>query len=279
MNRLTSYGFIFALIYLAILEGDAGDHVMLIQGFTFSLIVAYLAFFLTWLTLDATLPVIVIGTAVLGFGGWILAIAVIVFFITGSLFSRLNRDFETPGKDNDKETILPERRRDGLQVWANGFWAAFFCTLWFLIPQDLFLGAAFGVVATATADTWATETGIRNPGKTISIKTRKSVPSGTEGGVSLKGTLFAILGALLIGIFASQKVGANAIHTFAVVSAAGFLGCVIDSYIGAIFQRSKDMDQPNHPWYSMDKDKQNSFVNWVSTASGGIIALILLLII
>ena len=136
MNRLTSYGFIFALIYLAILEGDAGDHVMLIQGITYSLIVAYLAFFLTWLTLDATLPVIVVGTAILGFGGWILAIAVVVFFITGSLFSRLNRDFETP----DDNSPLLERRRDGLQVWANGFWAAVFCILWFLFPLNLFLG-------------------------------------------------------------------------------------------------------------------------------------------
>lgn len=275
MNRLTSYGFIFALIYLAILEGDASDHVMLIQGFTFSLIVAYLAFFLTWLTLDATLPVIVIGTAILGFGGWILAIAVIVFFITGSLFGRLNRDLETP----DNETLLPERRRDGLQVWANGFWAAIFCIFWFLFPLDLFMGAAFGVIATATADTWATETGIRNPGKTISIKTRKTVPPGTEGGISFKGTLFSILGALLIGFFASQGVGGNPIHTFTVVSIAGFLGCLIDSYIGAVYQRRGASDQSDHPWYSLDKDKQNSFVNWVSTGSGGIIALILLLII
>jgi hypothetical protein len=106
LNRLLSYGFIFALIYLAILEGDATDHVMLIQGFAFSLIVAYLAFFLTWVTLDATLPVIVVGTAILGFGGWILAIAVVVFFITGSLFSRLNRDLETP----DNGSLLPDCR-------------------------------------------------------------------------------------------------------------------------------------------------------------------------
>lgn len=275
MNRLTSYGFIFALIYLAILEGNASDHVMLIQGFTFSLVVAYLAFFLTWLTLDATLPVIVIGTSVLGFGGWILAIAVIVFFMTGSLLSRLNRDLET----FDNNSISPERRRDGLQIWANGFWAALFCILWFLVPLEQFLGAAFGVIATATADTWATETGVRNPGKTISLRTFKSVPPGTDGGVSLKGTFFAILGALLIGFFASQGLLSDPIYTFAIISVAGFLGCIIDSYIGAIYQRERSSDDLDHPWYSLDKDKQNSFVNWISTGSGGLIALILLLIV
>lgn len=275
MNRLTSYGFIFALIYLAILEGDAQDHIMLIQGFTLSLIVAYLAFFLTWLTLDATLPVIVVGTTILGFGGWILAVSVIVFFITGSLLSRLNRDFEMP----ENVSFVPERRRDGLQIWANGFWAALFCVLWFLIPLEQFLGAAFGVIATATADTWATETGIRKPGKTVSLKTFKSVKPGTDGGVSLKGSLFAILGALMIGFFAAQGLGSDPVSTFAVVSISGFLGCLIDSYIGAIYQGDQNTVNPGSRWLSMDKDKQNNLVNWASTGSGGLIALILLSII
>lgn len=275
MNRLTSYGFIFALIYLAILEGDAGDHVMLIQGFALSLVVAYLAFFLTWLTLDATLPVIVVGTAILGFGGWILAVAVIVFFITGSLFSRLNKNLEMP----DSASIQPESRRDGLQIWANGFWAALFCILWFLVPVEYFLGAAFGVIATATADTWATETGIRKPGKTISLKTFKSVAPGTDGGVSLKGTFFAILGSLLIGFFASQGLYSEPVSTFIVISVAGFLGCLIDSYIGAVYQRKRNSEDSDGTWYSMDKDKQNSLVNWISTGCGGLIAFILLLII
>lgn len=275
MNRLTSYGFIFSLIYLAILEGNADDHIMLIQGFTLSLIVAYLAFFLTWLTLDATLPVIVVGTIILGFGGWILAISVIVFFITGSLLSRLNRDFEMP----DNVSVIPERRRDGLQIWANGFWAALFCVLWFLIPVEQFLGAAFGVIATATADTWATETGIRKPGKTISLKNFKSVKPGTDGGVSLKGSLFAILGSLMIGFFASQGLGSDPFSTFAVVTISGFLGCLIDSYIGATYQGNQNPENPVSLWLSLDKDKQNNLVNWVSTGSGGLIALVLLLII
>lgn len=275
MNRLTSYGFIIVLIYLAILEGDAGDHIMLIQGVTLSILLAYSAFFLTWITLDATLPAIIIGTAILGFGGWILAVAVLVFFITGSLLSRLNRDFERP----DNKSGVPEKRRDGLQVWANGFWVTMFCILWFLLPVELFLGAAFGVLATATADTWATETGVRNPGKTINLKTRKKVEPGTDGGVSAKGTLYSLLGALLIGFFASQGLSVNPIYSFIVVSLSGFLGCLIDSYIGAVYQNGEKPNQTDSFWYSMDKEKQNSLVNWISTGTGGLIALILLLII
>lgn len=275
MNRLTSYGFIIILIYLAILEGDAGDHIMLIQGVTFSILLAYSAFFLTWISLDATLPAIIIGTVILGFGGWILTVAVLVFFITGSLLSRLNRDFERP----DTKSGVPEKRRDGLQVWANGFWVTMFCILWFLLPTELFLGAAFGVLATATADTWATETGVRNPGKTINLKTREKVEPGTDGGVSAKGTFYSLLGALLIGFFASQGLSVNPVYSFIVVSLSGFLGCLIDSYIGAVYQNDEAPNQADSFWYSMDKEKQNSLVNWISTGTGGLIALILLLII
>lgn len=248
---------------------------MLIQGLALSIIIAYCAFFLTWLTLDAVLPVIIIGTTILGFGGWILAVAVLVFFITGSLFSRLNRDFDRM----ENKSSLPEQRRDGLQVWANGFWATLFCILWFLFPFDLLFAAVFGVLATATADTWATETGIRNPGKTINLKTRKVVEPGTDGGVSVKGTIFSFLGAVLMGLFATQGLVDNPVGSFIAVSSAGFLGCFIDSYLGAVYQNNEMQGQSNSFWNSMDKDKQNSYVNWISTGSGGLIALILLLII
>lgn len=274
MNRLTSYGFIFALIYIAILYGTAEDHIMLMKGFALSLLVAYLAFFLTWITLDATLPVVVIGTSILGFGGWILAIALVMFFMTSSLLSRLNRDRD-PTID---KYIHLERRRDGLQVWANGFWAALFCIIGFLYPMNAFIGAAFGVIATATADTWATETGVRNPGKTINIKTGKVIKPGMDGGISLKGTFFSLVGAVLIGFFASQEFTAFPLKAFIIITTSGFLGCLIDSYIGAAYQNDVVADQSGSIWNKMDREKQNSFVNWLSTGSGGYIALILLLI-
>lgn len=262
------------LIFLAILEGNSGDHVSLMKGLAFSILIAYGAFFLTWLTIDAVLPVIVLGTTIYGFGGLILTIAVIVFFITGSLFTRLNEDHTTT-----QSVAGHEIRRDGVQVWANGFWIAFFCILWFLSEIDIMLGAAFGVVAVATADTWATEVGIRNPGHTIDLKTRKTVPPGTDGGVSFKGTFFSFLGALLIGFFASQGVAGSTLWILFSVTLGGFLGCLIDSYIGAVYQRNPKSLPSDSLWLKLDNDKQNSLVNWLSTGSGGIITLLLLLII
>lgn len=274
MNQLTSYGFIFVLIFLAIFEGNAGDHISLIKGLTFSIILAYAAFFLTWITIDAVLPVIILGTAILGFGGWILTVAVVVFFITGSLFTRLNHD-----RVPTEKLKIYETRRDGQQVWANGFWIAIFCIVWFLTDVELFLAAAFAVVAVATADTWATEVGLRNPGRTVSVISGKVVQPGTDGGVSLKGTLFSLLGALLIGFFASQGVGQNPAWIMGAITLAGFLGCIIDSYVGAIYQSGENSKSETARWSKLDSGKKNSIVNWVSTGSGGFIALVLLLII
>lgn len=274
MNRLTSYGFIFGLIFLAILEGNAEDHSALVKGLAFSIMIAYGAFFLTWITIDAVLPVIILGTVIFGFGGWVLTIAVVVFFITGSLFTRLNHERGTTGK----KSIGHEIRRDGMQIWANGFWIAFFCIFWFITGTYSFLGAAFAVVGVATADTWATEVGIRNPGKTVNIKTRLSVEPGTDGGVSLKGTFFAFLGALLMGFFGSQGIMNEPVWSIIAITLAGFSGCIIDSYIGAIYQDSKRLQKEGSRWAQLDNEKQNSIVNWLSTGSGGFIALLLLLI-
>ncbi len=271
MNRLTSYGFIFVIIILAILEGSADDHAILIKALALSFLLAYSAFFLTWLTLDATLPVIILGTVILGFGGWILAIAVIVFFITSSLLTRLNLD-RTPSL-KDKQV-----RRDGMQIWANGFWIALFCIFWFLSDSEIFIAAAFAVAATAMADTWATELGIRNPGKTVSLKTGKNVEPGTDGGVSLKGTSASFIGALLIGFFASQGVQNDPGWTMAAITAAGFFGCLIDSWLGALYHKEIKNGAVKSYWSKFDNENHNNLVNWISTGSGGIIALLLLLI-
>jgi len=271
LNRLTSYGFIFVIIILAILEGSAEDHAILIKALALSFLLAYSAFFLTWLTLDATLPVIILGTVILGFGGWILAIAVVVFFITGSLITRLNLD-RTPSL-KDKQV-----RRDGIQIWANGFWIALFCIFWFLSNAEIFLAAAFAAVATAMADTWATEIGIRNPGKTVGLLTRTAVEPGTDGGVSLKGTVASFTGALLIGFFASQGIQNDPAWTMTAVTIAGFSGCFLDSWLGALYHKEIKNGAVKTFWSGFDNENHNNLVNWISTGSGGIIALLLLLI-
>jgi uncharacterized membrane protein len=127
-----------------------------------------------------------------------------------------------------------------------------------VIPASLVIAIAFvaflGAVATATADTLATEIGLLNPlPPRLITKPRQVVPPGTSGGVSVAGELATLLGTLLIGGIAAilaapfwiNLLGASLMPelagiapvTFVLVAmVGGFIGCTVDSVLGATIQ-------------------------------------------
>lgn len=165
-----------------------------------------------------------------------------------------------------------------MQVWANGFWIGLFCILWFYFDLEPFLIAAFACVATATADTWATEIGINQPGKTWNIRTFEPVEPGTNGGVSTKGNLASLLGAFTIGMLAIWAQPASTAKIVVIVTFSGILGCVIDSLIGATYQ-TDDNTEELPLWNSLADIQKNSLVNWISVGSSGLVAFLLYIII
>ncbi|HEY7403657.1 MAG TPA: DUF92 domain-containing protein [Candidatus Angelobacter sp.] len=111
---------------------------------------------------------------------------------------------------------------------------------------------ALAALAEAAADTGSSEIGMAFPGKTILITTLKPVPPGTDGGISLVGTVAAILAAAAVAMVGvvSHLVPATAAVP---VIAAGFFGTLFDSLLGAIFERRGLLD--------------NDLVNLFSTAA------------
>jgi uncharacterized protein (TIGR00297 family) len=275
LDRLTTYIFGLIIVVLFILEGRAHDHFMILSGLVLSIPLAYIAFLAGWITLDATKPVIILGTITLGFGGWGLALAIILFFVFGSYFSSRRRRYYGADEKNESRYYRPgEERRDSFQVWSNGFWVAVFAILWFLFGLDALLLAAFAVIATATADTLATEIGSVKPGRTVRITDFKRVETGTDGGISLKGTTAAIAGSLMIAMvlyitpyFSSELV--------LLIFAAGFLGSVADSIAGAYLQSENIAAVRPAGFTKTSHAFKNNFVNWLSTGIGGIVAFII----
>jgi uncharacterized protein (TIGR00297 family) len=119
---------------------------------------------------------------------------------------------------------------------------------------------ALAALAEAAADTASSEIGMAFPGRTVLIGTLKPIPPGTDGGVSARGTLAALLAATAIAAAALWTAMAS-LYDAAFIATAGFLGVQVDSLLGAIFERRGRLN--------------NDLVNLLSTAATAGIAWLL----
>ncbi|GAB7016488.1 TIGR00297 family protein [Methanogenium cariaci] len=124
--------------------------------------------------------------------------------------------------------------RGYFNVFANGLVSLCGAILYGVTGNPLFIALFLGSVACATSDTLASEVGV--VGKTPRlITTFREVPRGTNGGVTMVGELAAIVGAVIIAVFAyGLNVADPAL--VAVTILAGFFGTNIDSLIGALYE-------------------------------------------
>ncbi len=72
---------------------------MVIAGFLGALGIGALGHRLGWLTLDGAIAAAVVGGCIFGFAGWQGAVVLLLFFVSSSLLSRLNRE-EAHGADS-----------------------------------------------------------------------------------------------------------------------------------------------------------------------------------
>src|SRR5689334_9724967 len=91
---------------------------------------------------------------------------------------------------------------------------------------------ALAALAEAAGDTSSSELGMAFPGKTLLVTNFKSVPAGTDGGISLFGTVAALLGAASVAV-AAVLTSLVPLSQIAIIILAGFFGIVIDSLLGA----------------------------------------------
>lgn len=211
------------------------------EGLLFSFSVSAAARWKKALSASGVLGAVIIGTTYYSLGGPLFYSSLMAFFVTGSALSHYGAD---------KKKLLPVEyekgsERDILQVFANGCGGALFLVLHRLFGDDpLMLSAGLGSMAVVTADTWATEIGVTGKSDPRHILTGKSVPAGTSGAVSLKGSAAAALGALLPGIcvLMTRAMGVKVCRDFSlpgmIVSswAGGVAGAFADSFLGASVQ-------------------------------------------
>lgn len=151
--------------------------------------------------------------------------------------------------------------RDALQVLANlgtaGASAVLYATFW---PDRRLLIAMAAALAEAAADTVSSEIGQAVGGSPRLITTWQRVSHGTDGAITLAGTLAGATAAIVV---ASVLVLVNIFggRSFAVCAGAGVAGMIFDSLLGATLERSRVLG--------------NNAVNFTSTIVTAVLAFLL----
>lgn len=185
-------------------------------------------------------------------------LAMAAFFYSGSKVTKYKSHLKQKLEEDYKEG----GQRTWVQVFTNGFVGVTFALHHALdsgfeeVPLD-FEGnfhstwlaiAVLSAFACCNGDTWASEIGsVAGPSRPRLITSWEEVPAGTNGGVTLVGTLSSIVGGAIVGLgyytgivltFAYNSRPPCQWFVIVVGAIAGFVGSIVDSLIGATLQYS-----------------------------------------
>lgn len=180
--------------------------------------------------LAAALAVLIARTV-----GYVYLALLIAFVVLGFLVTRLYF--------HRKAAMGVAEERHGTRGWRNvaanggvpGIIAAM--TLLGFGREDVALGFV-AAIATASADTFASELGVLSPHVYLITKPWVKVTPGTNGGVSNWGQLVALVGASVASGVGVLLLGVPVARVWIPIL-AGWIGCQVDSVLGALFEEER----------------------------------------
>ncbi|WP_282570604.1 DUF92 domain-containing protein [Paenibacillus sp. L3-i20] len=223
--------------------------IRLLVGIIGSGLAAFFAYRARSLSASGAWSAMVMGTGFITLGEPIWFGVLIAFFISSSFWSKWKK--RSKAKEDAEAKYAKGSRRDAGQVWANGGVGLLLCAAHAIWPNEGWMFAYIGVMASVNADTWATEIGALSRTAPRAITSGKRVVPGTSGGVTPLGSAAALGGAVFIGAVAAllqvltQQAGgvaagyggeAAATAFIVAAAAAGLVGAFADSLLGATAQ-------------------------------------------
>jgi uncharacterized protein (TIGR00297 family) len=179
-----------------------------------------------------------VGLLTWTFAGWRAFAVLLAFFVLGSGTTRLGR------RRKERLGVAQEARgaRSARHALANCGVAAYLAVLAATDPSPgLWLLALVCAYATAAFDTVSSEIGQAWGGRPVLITTLRPVPIGTNGGITLAGTMSGFAAAALIAALAAA-LGLLAARAIPAALLAAFIGSTADSYLGATLEKKGLMD-------------------------------------
>jgi uncharacterized protein (TIGR00297 family) len=253
----------------------------LVAGLIVSVLVAALGRQFRSLTTTGMLAAVAVGTAIAIGTSWAGLVILGTFFVLSSLLSRL--------REREIRSVKGSQR-DAVQVLANGGVAAVAAVTVGFADERLALVIVGGSLAAAAADTWATEIGATSSASPRLILSRRTVLPGESGGVTLRGTLAAFAGSLVIAVVAGLVVTAwlgagQVLAMSAIILLAGMTGTTVDSLAGELVQERRICarcdeitEARTHSCGTVTLHHSgiggitNDFVNLMCTLAGGVVA-------
>ena len=229
------------------------DQLMINWGYVIVLfILGYFTYKRKALDFLGSLFMVIMGIVIIFSAGvnWLLLL--ILFLIMALIATKYAKKY----KDHLGEF---EGQRTAKNVISNGIVAFMMAAFGgYYLP---FVGGFIGAISTATADTLASEIGVTRTPRLIT--TFRKVDPGTDGAISLLGTFAGIVGAGIIGVAAYLLgVVSNPWSALIVSVVSGTVGCFMDSFLGATFER----------WGILT----NEHVNLLATIVGAIVGIVLI---
>lgn len=200
-----------------------------------------------------------LGVLIWGTLGWQGYLVVLFYFLVGSGLTYVGMA--------EKEAAGIAEKRSGARgpenLWGSAFTAAL-CALGTLVVPEPYQGLLLlGYVAsfsTKLSDTSASEVGKAYGQRTFLITTLQPVPRGTEGAVSLEGTLAGILASAAIALV-GWAVSLISLWGVGFCLLAALIATNVESLIGATLQEQFD-------WLT------NEVVNGINTLIGALTAIL-----
>lgn len=197
-----------------------------------------------------------VGTAIWAFLGWPGFVLLLAFFVFGSGATKLGY------RRKAAENLAQEGggRRGARHAFANCGVAMACAAFAATTPEPwpaVFALAFAGAFATAAADTAGSEIGQLYGRRAFLLTSLRRVPPGTEGAVSLEGTLAGIAASALLGGLGAL-VGLYPWTGAVVVVIAAFVGTTLESLAGATLEKRGLLD--------------NEAINFLNTLIGALAA-------